>query len=346
MTPFRLFDLPPELILIILEDCHPRDIATFIRTSHASWNIGHPILYKLSVPKKKELFLWAAGKNRPNIVQYILDDILPLLNKSSKSPLRDKVLSPAIRGQCIPILNMLLDNGADAGNALMEATILSKLNVVRALLSRGVTFPAHQYENHRVDVGRENILHFAAISPATRVLELVLTFPGLGLDINKADANGNTALLKAATNGCPVSVRLLLAHGADPNVVNAQRRTPLTEAATDGDEDVIEMLLNAGANINGTDTENPLMNTVIYENVNAAAYLLQRGADPNWVGTYGVGVGHTPLHRAASEGDDRLLGLLVAHGADVHLKDSRGRKAIEVAVEEGHVLCQVILTMA
>jgi ankyrin repeat protein len=47
-------------------------------------------------------------------------------------------------------------------------------------------------------------------------------------------------------------------------------------------------------------------------------------------------VGRTPLHDAAGNGNDQTVGLLIAAGADVNAKTSKGITALSLTKEKGH----------
>jgi hypothetical protein len=81
-------------------------------------------------------------------------------------------------------------------------------------------------------------------------------------------------------------------------------------------------------------------------------YILEKGAPVNAVmyhdkldsylqrEAFGLG---TPLHDAAATGDMDVLRSLVAHGADVSLRDTRGHLAYERAQMNGHDLAAEFL---
>src|SRR5262245_43817071 len=72
------------------------------------------------------------------------------------------------------------------------------------------------------------------------------------VDVNRAEADGSTALHWAARrNDVDTAARLIRA-GADVKVANRFGVTPLTLAATTGTAPMVELLLKAGADPNGT----------------------------------------------------------------------------------------------
>lgn len=66
-------------------------------------------------------------------------------------------------------------------------------------------------------------------------------------DVNKADAQANTALMVAAANGNDASVAVLIKAGANLEKVNRQGMTALIMAAREGHHESVKLLLAAGA---------------------------------------------------------------------------------------------------
>lgn len=71
----------------------------------------------------------------------------------------------------------------------------------------------------------------------------------LGLPIDATDAQGCTALLRAAGGGHAALVELLLARGADPCIAARTGATPLSAAVSTRHLDIVERLLAAGSNL-------------------------------------------------------------------------------------------------
>jgi ankyrin repeat protein len=112
-----------------------------------------------------------------------------------------------------------------------------------------------------------------------------------GLDINRRDSKGETALLEAARHKSPETTRGLLALGADVNATGPQGATPLHRASSmDSNEKTVEVLLAHGADVQARDSS-----------------------------------GQTALHRASVAAAPRTLILLLAAGADPEAKDASGR---------------------
>ncbi len=135
----------------------------------------------------------------------------------------------------------------------------------------------------------------------------------LGFAIDTADAQGCTALLRAAGGGHRAATELLLARGANPQLAANTGATPLSAAVSMRHVEVVERLLGAGASLEqrlpGEVTVLMLASALGLPDV--CARLLAAGADVH----AGDAQGLTPLHCAALYGftareRPRLLALL------------------------------------
>ncbi len=105
----------------------------------------------------------------------------------------------------------------------------------------------------------------------------------------------------------------------------------LTLAVRAGDVDRTGALLARGADPNrpsGLNEWPPLLHAVHKNQLATAKVLLEHGADVN----RGTHDGTTPLMMAAGYGNDRMVALLLRHGADPHLRTSGGKSALDLAL--------------
>jgi uncharacterized protein len=139
----------------------------------------------------------------------------------------------------------------------------------------------------------------AALGDADRLHELLATRPDGAISYSE---DGFTALHFAAFLGGPAVALVLVDAGAPVDAVarNPMRVQPLNSAAA-GRTEVCSVLLDSGAPV-----------------------------DPQQTG------GYTPLHEAALNGNDALVNLLLAHGADATITDEEGRTAADHADANGH----------
>lgn len=118
----------------------------------------------------------------------------------------------------------------------------------------------------------------------------------LGMPIDTADAQGCTALLRAAGGGHLVVVGMLLQRGADKTIASNTGTTALTAAISMRHPQIVEMLLAQGALV-----DRPLPG------------------------------GATPLMLASALGLPDMVSRLLAKGADISLRDERGLGALHCA---------------
>ena len=130
-----------------------------------------------------------------------------------------------------------------------------------------------------------------------------------GADPNLARNDGLTPVTAAAFNGNDAIVADLLAHHANPNTPDNTQKTAILYAAAKGFTPVVETLLKAGVDPN-----------VAYGNELTALM---------WAAGYADGAGIDDAQSVAK--------LLIEHGARLDAVDNRGRTALMIAAETGHV---------
>ena len=205
------------------------------------------------------------------------------------------------------VVELLLSFGAK--HIIFSAVALSECAIIRELVSKyadALDKPMTAYEN------RKRPVHLAVIKRQPEALQALLE---LGADADATDLNGMTALDYAALSEEQTMVDLLLKHQAsislvaaialgDDNRVKAlQASKPLDDvewlhifevACEQSSGKMIEAILNAGTPVN-----------LIAE-----------------LAVYGPS-SMTPLHLAAWFGNIEAAKVLIAHGADLSIKDTQ-----------------------
>lgn len=221
----------------------------------------------------------------------------------------------------------------------MSADVMTKMRTVGA----GNPFA--------VDRWGQMPVHIAAYSGRTSVLPLLLAKGGAGL-INQPDADGETALFKAASRGEIAVMRELLSRGADPNVPRKPQPgnkspngdPPIVKAAREEQDLSIRTLIAAKADVNahGEDGFTALHISAGKNRLKIARELLAAGAEINATNI----AGDTPLHRAAARGKLEALRFLLKQKppADVNARNKRGATPLLAAAAEGVAdVCEVLL---
>lgn len=99
----------------------------------------------------------------------------------------------------------------------------------------------------------QTVLHFLVSKP--NQTEIISYFLSKGVDVNKADNDGNTALIVAASAKETASLEQLLPIVKTINAQNTKGESALTVAVKSGTPTAIELLLNKGADIKTVDKE-------------------------------------------------------------------------------------------
>ena len=184
-------------------------------------------------------------------------------------------------------------------------------------------------------------------------------------------SGGLTPLLYAARQGCLECTKILVEGGSDVDLGDPDNVSPLLLATLNGRFDVAAYLISKGANVNKWDWwgQSPLyaavdMNTLPHggrpdrpsldetTSLQLIQILLDKGANPNLQlkllppfrslgADRGVDsmltIGTTPLLRAAKAMDAPAIDLLLKHGANINLPNTRGMTPIVAVAGVGSV---------
>ena len=148
---------------------------------------------------------------------------------------------------------------------------------------------------------------------------------------------GRTLLREAARRWDFPRVQTLLEYGANVTVEDNLGHDPLYHAVTAGapasqaeGRAVVKLLLQHGADVNkqsGPGLSTPLHVTARRDHVALAGVLLAAGAEIERKDSKG----ETPLRRAVNCGQIGMVRLLLSHGADPLSRDKQGRTALDAA---------------
>ena len=201
-----------------------------------------------------------------------------------------------------------------------------------------------------IDVNRHNAaghttLNLAVWHGQAECVEVLVACPGI--DVNAADKNGARPLTTAVAKGNEAVVALLLsAEGMDPNMQDAQGKTPLYLATEAEKAQLMRMLLAAGADAAAPNADGSTPLEWAEAHYHAGRCAMLRAALPavpaaearKQLAEQGIEPAQyaETLSNAAYMGDQELLELLLAAGADVN---AGAVPPLTLAVMQGHKGC-------
>jgi ankyrin repeat protein len=243
----------------------------------------------------------------------------------AKDTSRCTPLHYAFKNKHYELAELLIEHGVDVNlsvnergdTALHSAVRNSNLRIVELIMAKGADVAVRNDDGQTaldiaMDRGRRKIvsllaknrsaaasIHLAAfIGDQSRVQDLIES----GTDINAQDQSGMTPLLRAISGRQVQLAKLLVENGADISVGNRWGQAPLIYALWNRDPGMVQWLLEKGADTNTKD------NTPF---------------------------GYTSLHWSVRMGNKELIELVLGAGADVNLKGSDGKTALQLAREKG-----------
>ena len=183
-------------------------------------------------------------------------------------------------------------------------------------------------------------LHYIAQINSPEALEIIMKFSP---DLNLVNDKGDTPLLCATQKKHEDLAIQLLKFGADPNIRNKKNRTALSYSLAIGLRKLARALIRGGADPNGTEETgwSILHVAVANDRYQEAALLLERCRLIDFQDKNGL----TALHMAARSRYDETIRLLAKNGADLTLKDVRGRRALDVYRENDGKTKDIILLL-
>lgn len=239
---------------------------------------------------------------------------------------------------------------------LLDAFGVASPDMVRFLQARGITGPLIAPAQYPLGAG-VSVLHLAARSPQPEVLvalalelgapaqtpdvlPLLLANPASGrlqairllqakgMDLDAADAQSTSALMRAVQREDLELVTTLLQCGAHPNRLQGGA-SAMHDAAVAGEPELLRKLLAAQGdpNLAGELAWTPLHAAVYWGHEQHVQILLEAGADPKKPDEHG----NTPLHVAASFGHTALYQRLLAAGAQPGLLNQAGQTAEQLS---------------
>lgn len=249
-----------------------------------------------------------------------------------------------------PLVRCSISTNTDPQKAFINAFTNEKWQHVRELLAdnSGINLNCFNQEGNS-----------AVVCATTADQDTLLYLLEHGADPNLLKKGSCGAVGRAVCAGQIGIIKILLKFGGDIEHVDPSGFTPLFHAVISGDFEVLQVLINCGADIHAVlnDGSSALLVAIGQNDVRACSALLLAGVDPNIPDSWGVSPLYeacnrglkdvvevllalpsvltntldtgdiylsSPLHVAACRGFDRIVKMLLDHGAKVDQEGPRG----------------------
>ncbi|CAG8905346.1 unnamed protein product [Penicillium nalgiovense] len=188
------------------------------------------------------------------------------------------------------------------------------------------------YQNNVRSDGGSALLWYASRGDEVGVRNMLRA--GANVNLRSPDRAQSTALLEAVSTKRTSVVQILLENGALPDMADARSRRPLV-LATKGRSDVAitKLLLEHGAVANSVvlDKHAPLLEAARSNQESKVVLLLKHGADTHILDSR---TGMTLVHIAASKNaTPGIINILIGSGIQVESQDNMGRTPLQVAAD-------------
>lgn len=175
----------------------------------------------------------------------------------------------------------------------------------------------------------KSALMFAASNGQLDTVKLLIE---RGADPLIKDNFGTTATIIAATTGSTEVVKLLLKHGGDPTTKDSSGGSALDNAVFYGHTETVKALLSATKKLSDENSAELLMVSAGLGRMGIVEALLDYGINPNIIGLKQ----RTALIAAVAFDQIEAVRLLLSRKANIALKDSEGKSAVDIAKEKGN----------
>lgn len=214
---------------------------------------------------------------------------------------------------------------AAATTALHLAVAAKNIAAVRDML-------AQEESPLALDAQNRSPLIVAVENNDLETAALLLDYDSSNID---ASSDHGTGLMIAAANGHQDMAQLLIDRGAASDAGDADGTTPVMAAVFQKQYDMLAWLLLQGADAAAkrTNDENALHFAAMNNDVKAMSLLLAHGGAAG-INQRSLTAKHTPLMKAVQAGSHEAAALLLDAGADPNIQDSQARVALHRAVEK------------
>ena len=265
----------------------------------------------------------AASQGHYKIVKILIDNGAELNANDAEgmTPLDAAILVERRKKLDSEISDLLRSQGARSGaeTSLLVATSLGDIQSIKKLLKAGLDI------NKPTSRGN-TLLHVTASYGHKNATELLLAS---GANINAIDNQGRTPLFSAVSNAHKEIVELIISNGADINTDTGLHRLAVAYAYSDWSEEeqkqekvrrsekieIAKLLISKGVDVNRKNHgDNALHIAAQSGHKEMAEQLIEAGVNIDESNNGN----QTPLHKAAFEGRDEIVNMLIQKGAKVN----------------------------
>nr|WCB87159.1 CPPV348 ankyrin repeat protein [Cooks petrelpox virus] len=233
-------------------------------------------------------------------------------NSTFNSNIRDRLLFNCVKANDYEIIEILLYHQVDINSTSCASCVCYAANngdeeTIKLFLQKG-------FDPNTKDEKGNVALHYAVLSNYSNITQLLFEY-----NANIKECNPFILLHAVKSNNIDITSSLLK-HGIDANIISDEGYTALHYSIENNNVDITKLLLYNGANI-GVVNRYSFINNIIrfrFANYNNMIdLLLEYGADANNINDY-----YAPIHLAVDNEDEKILKLLISHGADINMKDT------------------------
>ncbi len=169
------------------------------------------------------------------------------------------------------------------------------------------------------------VLHYLVRRPD---MEVINYFIGKGVDINKADHEGNTPLILASSGRNTQLIETLLPKVKNINAVNEKGESALTRAIANGSSEIASLLLKNGADVKVTDKDGNSLAYYWFDSYREGSPAGGPGGAPQGGGR----PGGTQGGQSGGNDFEKKLEMLKSAGLDVSAQQKNGSTLFHLAV--------------
>ncbi|MFD2941779.1 ankyrin repeat domain-containing protein [Flavobacterium notoginsengisoli] len=247
----------------------------------------------------------------------------------------------AARSGNIPLLKKLLEKG-------IKPTDTALLNAAQGSRRESNTLETYKYLVEEVKIkataqnkAGQNVLHYLAGKP--NQTEIIKYFLDKGVDVNKADKEGNTPLMAAASARETAALELFLPKAKNINAQNLKGESALTYAVRNGSPEAVSLLLAKGADVNVKDKDGNNLGVYLVQSYRPAGRERETpkedpfDAKAKLLQDKGLNLataqkdGNTLYHLAITKNDAALLKKITDLKVDINAKNKDGLTALHRA---------------